>query len=98
MDVRDVVAHVRPKFPWVLSRPRFGFGAVGIENGIRRIKKPFESGTFFQKLQRVLPAHATVVHAIFVKRLDARVKKHLRHVAARGGKLQREFCARRHPA
>ena len=46
MDVRDMIAHVRPKLPRILTRPRLGLAAIWIEHGIRGVKDEFEAGTF----------------------------------------------------
>ena len=86
-----------PEFPRVLLRPGFRLGAVGIKNGIGGVEDPLEAGAFVEQFQRVLPAHAAVVHAVLVDRLKPGIQKHVRHIFARGGKLRPGFCIRRRP-
>ena len=80
VDVHGMIAHVLPELPRVLFRPRLGLGAVGIKDGIGRVEDPLEAGNFVQQLQRVLPAHAAIVHAVLVDGLQAGIKKHVCHV------------------
>ena len=80
VDVRDMIAHMFPKLPWVLLRPGFRFGTIGVENGIGGVKHPFETGTFVEQLEGVLPTHAAVIHAVFVNRLQARVEEHISNI------------------
>jgi len=42
-----------------------------VENGIGGIENPLKPGAFVEELQAMLPAHASVVHAVFVHRLQA---------------------------
>ncbi len=81
VDMGDVVADVFPEFPCVLSRPRLGLHAVSVEDGITGVENPFQAGAFFEEFQAVLPAHAAVVHAVFMHGLKVRVGKHFRDFA-----------------
>lgn len=77
VDVRDVVADVFPELPRVLAWPGFGFGTIGIEDRIACVENPFETGTFVEQIEAVLPTHAAVVHAVFVHGREAVVDEHV---------------------
>ncbi len=72
----DVVADGGPKLPSVLAGPGLRQLSIGIENGVRGVEDPFESGAFFKDFECVGGAHAAVVHAVFVDWLEAGVEEH----------------------
>ena len=61
------------------SLPRLAFGTVKVEDRVRSIKDPLKPRHFVQQFERVLPAHAPVIHTILVQGSDARIQKPLRH-------------------
>ena len=81
MDVCDMIANGEPEFPRILLGPGLRFGTIREENGVPGVEDPLKVGNFFQQFQRVLRAHATVIHAVLVNGLDAGVEEHLRHGA-----------------
>ena len=75
VDVRGVFPDVLPVLPRVLLGPRLRLGAVGVEDGVGGVEHPLEAGDFLEQLDAVLPAHAAVVHAVFVNRLQSLVEE-----------------------
>ncbi len=61
--------------------PGFGFGAVVVEDGVGGVEDEFEAGDFLKEFEGEGPAHAAVVHAVFVDGLDAVVAEELDDVA-----------------
>jgi len=81
MDMNDMIADLCPEFPRILLRPRLWLHAVRVEHGVRRVEEPFQTGRIFEQLQRVLPAHAAVVHAVLMHGRDAGIKEAPGHFA-----------------
>ena len=92
VDVKDVRLHLGIELPGVLLGPRLGLRAVGVEDGIGRVENQLETGRLLQQFQRVLPAHAAVVHAVLMDGLEAGMEKHLRDLAHAGENLGGNGC------
>ena len=77
MYVGGVFADVLPILPRILFGPGLWLGAVSVEDGVGGIEDPLEAGDVLEQFDAVLPAHAAVVHAVFVNRLQAGVEEAL---------------------
>ena len=75
--VGGVFADFLPILPRILFGPGLWLGAVSVEDGVGGIEDPLEAGDVLEQFDAVLPAHAAVVHAVFVNRLQASVEETL---------------------
>src|ERR1041385_8452324 len=75
MHMHDPWLYVSIELPGILFGPRLGLGSVLVENRIGGVKNPFKAGNIFQKLQGKRPAHAAVVHAVFMDGLNSGAKE-----------------------